>query len=217
MARPLASTGPGTARSGAGAPVLVWDLPLRLFHWSLVLLFLAAWWTGSRESLFGLHEACGFALAGLLAFRLVWGFAGNRAARFASFLAGPRAVAAHLRDLLRGRLHPEPGHNPLGGWAVAVMLLLLLTEVVSGLFSATFDYEGPFARLLPDAWSDAMAAAHAIDLDLLWGMIGLHLLGVAVTSILGRENLIGAMITGRKRLAAGDHGAGQGVERLEPR
>jgi cytochrome b len=196
MARAIRTPGPG-----AGETVLVWDLPLRLFHWILVLLFLVAWWTGSRENFFGLHEACGLVLAGLLVFRVVWGFAGNRAARFASFLSGPRAVGAHLRDLLRGRLHPEPGHNPLGGWAVAVMLCLLLTEVVSGLFSSTFDYEGPLARLLPDSWTDSMAAIHAVNLDLLWGMIGLHLLGVVATSILGRENLVGAMITGRKRLA----------------
>ena len=89
----------------------------------------------------------------------------------------------------------------VGGWAVAVMLCLLLTEVVSGLFSSTFDYEGPLARLLPDSWTDSMAAIHAVNLDLLWGMIGLHLLGVVATSILGRENLVAAMITGRKRLS----------------
>jgi cytochrome b len=207
MARAIRTPGPG-----AGEAVLVWDLPLRLFHWTLVLLFLAAWWTGSRENLFGLHEACGLALSGLLVFRVVWGFAGNRAARFASFLGGPRAVGAHLRDLLRGRLHPEPGHNPLGGWAVAVMLCLLLTEVVSGLFSSTFDYEGPLARLLPDSWTDSMAAIHAVNLDLLWGMIGLHLLGVVATSILGRENLVAAMITGRKRLAARPIGLGASRE-----
>ena len=84
---------------------------------------------------------------------------------------------------------------------IAWMLCLLLTEVVSGLFSSTFDYEGPLARLLPDSWTDSMAAMHSVNLDLLWGMIGLHLLGVVATSILGRENLVGAMITGRKRLA----------------
>ena len=82
MARAIRAPGPGAREA-----VLVWDLPLRLFHWTLVLLFLAAWWTGSREKLFALHEACGLALSGLLVFRVVWGFAGNRAARFASFPA----------------------------------------------------------------------------------------------------------------------------------
>jgi cytochrome b len=93
-----------------------------------------------------------------------------------------------------------PGHNALGGWAVAVMLILLLVEVVSGLFSSTFDYEGPLAPLVSDAWADRMAAIHSINLDLLLAMIGLHLLAIAVTSILGRENLVASMIHGRKKL-----------------
>jgi cytochrome b len=181
--------------------VTVWDLPLRLFHWSLLLLFVLAYATGNRERSYGLHQAAGFALLGLLAFRLIWGFLGNRAARFAGFLRGPRAVAAHIRELLRGRIEPEAGHNPLGGWAVAVMLILLLVEVLSGLFSSTFDYEGPLASLLPDVWSDRMAGIHSFNLDLLLAMIGLHLLGIAVTSILGRENLVASMIHGRKRLS----------------
>ncbi|HEY8017088.1 MAG TPA: cytochrome b/b6 domain-containing protein, partial [Dongiaceae bacterium] len=106
----------------------VWDLPLRLFHWSLLLLFVIAYATGNREQYYGLHKAAGFALFGLLIFRLIWGFAGNRAARFSSFIRGPRAALAHIRELLRGRVHPVPGHNALGGWAVAVMLILLLVE-----------------------------------------------------------------------------------------
>jgi len=182
--------------------VKVWDLPLRLFHWSLLLLFVVAYFTGSRVQFYALHQAAGIALFGLLIFRLIWGFSGSRSSQFASFLAGPRAVLAHARELLKGRAEPLPGHNPLGGWSVAVMLALLLIEAVSGLFSSTFDYAGPLAGLVPDEWADRMAAIHAINLDLLLGMIGLHLLGVAVTSILGRENLVASMIHGRKHLSA---------------
>lgn len=180
--------------------VRVWDLPLRLFHWNLLLLFVIAYATGNREQYYGLHKAAGFALFGLLIFRLIWGFVGNRAAHFSSFIRGPRAALAHVRELLRGRAHPVAGHNALGGWAVAVMLILLLTEVVSGLFSSTFDYEGPLAPLVSDAWSDRMAAIHSINLDLLLAMIALHLLAITVTSILGRENLVASMIHGRKQL-----------------
>ncbi len=180
--------------------VRVWDLPLRLFHWSLLLLFVIAYATGNREQYYGVHKAAGFSLFGLLIFRLIWGFAGNRAARFSSFIRGPRAALAHVRALLRGRAHPVAGHNALGGWAVAIMLILLLTEVVSGLFSSTFDYEGPLAPLVSDTWADRMAAVHSINLDLLLAMIGLHLLAIAVTSILGRENLVASMIHGRKQL-----------------
>ncbi len=187
--------------SGARA-VTVWDLPLRLFHWSLLLLFVIAYATGNRERYYGLHQAAGFALLGLLAFRLFWGFLGNRAARFSGFLRGPRAVSDHVRELLHGRVERAAGHNPLGGWAVIAMLVLLVVEVISGLFSSTFDYEGPLASLVSDAWSDRMASIHSLNLDLLLAMIGLHLLGIAVTSILGRENLVASMIHGRKLLAS---------------
>jgi len=182
--------------------VKAWDLPLRLFHWTLLLLFVIAYATGSRVQYYALHQAAGVALFGLLIFRVIWGFAGSQAARFSSFLKGPRAALAHVRGLLRGRAESLPGHNPLGGWGVVVMLALLLIEAVSGLFSSTFDYAGPLAGLVPDEWADRMAAIHAINLDLLLGMIGLHLLGVAITSILGRENLVASMVHGRKHLSA---------------
>ena len=183
-------------------PVAVWDLPLRLFHWVLLLLFIIAYETGSRPQYYSVHEAAGFALFGLLIFRLIWGFIGNRAARFSSFLKGPRAAAVHIRELLQGHALPVAGHNPLGGWAIVVMLLLLLIESVSGLFSSTFDYSGPLAPLVSDDWADRMATIHALNLDLLLAMIGLHLIAIAVTSILGRENLVASMIHGRKHLAS---------------
>lgn len=179
----------------------VWDLPLRLFHWSLLLLFLIAYVTGSRVRYYAVHEAAGIALFGLLIFRLIWGFIGSEPARFSSFLKGPRAVLSHVRELLQRRAEPLPGHNPLGGWGVAVMLALLVIESISGLFSSTFDYAGPLAPLVLDAWADRMASIHAINLNLLLGMIGLHLLGVALTSFFGRENLVASMIHGRKHLA----------------
>lgn len=190
--------------------VKVWDLPLRLFHWSLLLLFVIAYATGSRVQYYAVHQAAGIALFGLLIFRIIWGFAGSRPARFSSFLKGPGAVLTHARELLKGRAEPLPGHNPLGGWGVAVMLVLLLVETVSGLFGSTFDYAGPLAGLVPDEWANRMAVIHAVNLDLLLGMIGLHLLGVAVTSILGRENLVASMIHGRKHLAAATAAPAQG-------
>lgn len=189
-------------RPSSKSAVTVWDLPLRLFHWSLLLLFVVAYATGNRVQYYGAHEAAGISLFGLLVFRLIWGFAGNQAARFSTFLRGPRAALTHVRELLQGRAEPAAGHNPVGGWAVAVMLILLLIESVSGLFSSTFDYAGPLAPLVSDAWADRMATIHAVNLDLLLAMIGLHLLGIALTSILGRENLVASMIHGRKHLAA---------------
>ena len=103
------------------------------FPLGLALLFVLAYATGNRERYYELHQAAGIAMFGLLVFRCIWGFAGNRAARFSSFLGRPRAALAHVRELLQGRAEPVAGHNPLGGWAVAVMLVLLLVEVVGPL------------------------------------------------------------------------------------
>src|SRR5689334_4658634 len=134
-------------RTAGKSKVKVWDLPVRLFHWTLLLLFLIAYATGNRVQYYPVHEGAGIALFTLLIFRLIWGFAGNQAARFSSFLKGPRAVVSHVKELLLGRTEPLPGHNPLGGWGVAVLLALLLIESISGLFSSTFDYTGPLAPL----------------------------------------------------------------------
>src|ERR1044071_6397125 len=121
-----------SATSGKST-VKVWDLPVRLFHWTLLLLFLIAYATGNRVQYYAVHEAAGVTLFALLIFRLIWGFAGNQAARFSSFLKVPRAVVSHVRELLQGHAEPVPGHNPLGRWGVAAMLALLLIETISGL------------------------------------------------------------------------------------
>ena len=186
------------------AEVTVWDWALRLFHWALVLLFVVAYLSGITPGYYALHKAAGYGILGLLIFRLVWGFAGPKPARFASFIRGPAAALAHLRELLRRTHHPMPGHNPLGGWAVVAILLLMLVQTVSGLFASTFDYEGPLARLLSDAGQDWMAQIHAFAINLLLLVLGVHLLGIAATSVLGSENLVASMIHGRKRLAAAD-------------
>ena len=181
----------------------VWDPLLRIFHWALVLLFVVAYLSGSRPAYYRVHEIAGIGILGLVIFRILWGFAGPQPARFADFLRGPRAVMGHLRDLLGRRHHPVMGHNPLGGWAVLVILTLVLVEVVSGLFASTFDYDGPLARLVPDVWAATMADIHLVNLNLLLAILLVHLTGVAVTSALGQENLVASMIHGRKRLASG--------------
>ena len=182
--------------------VPVWDPFLRIFHWGLVLLFVVAYVSGSRPAYYRIHLASGAAILGLVIFRLIWGFLGPRPARFADFLRGPRAVIAHLRELVGGRHRAVPGHNPIGGWAVMVILLLVLVEVFSGLFASTFDYDGPLARLVPDAWAAALADVHMLNLNLLLAILLVHLAGVAITSALGHENLVASMIHGRKQLPA---------------
>jgi len=182
--------------------VPVWDPFLRLFHWGLVLLFIAAYLSGSRPAYYRIHEATGLAILGLVIFRILWGFIGPRPARFVDFLRGPRAVVIHIRELLGGRHRPMPGHNPLGGWAVLAILLLIFAEVLSGLFASTFDYDGPLAGLLSESWAAAMADIHALNLNLLLAVLLVHVAGVAVTSALGHENLVASMIHGRKAVPA---------------
>jgi cytochrome b len=188
----------------ASVAATVWDLPLRLFHWALVLLFAVAYVSGGRPGYYGLHKSAGYAILGLLVFRLIWGFIGPGPARFVSFLKGPVAAFGHLKELLHRRHRPLPGHNPLGGWAVVAILALMAVQAVSGLFATTFDYEGPLARLLSNAGQDMMAALHAFNMDLLLAILVVHLVGIAATSLLGRENLVASMIHGRKELPVGD-------------
>jgi len=188
----------------ASISVTVWDLPLRVFHWALVLLFAVAYLSGSRPGYYEVHKASGYAILGLLVFRLIWGFIGPVPARFASFVKGPAAAFGHLKELLQRRHRPLPGHNPLGGWAVVAILALMAVQSVSGLFATTFDYEGPLARLLSDAGQDMMAGLHAFTMNLLLAVLAVHLVGIAVTSLLCRENLVASIIPGRKQLPVGD-------------
>src|SRR5262245_2329397 len=108
---------------------LLWDLPVRIFHWGVVALLPAAWWT-AEEWHFEVHQWIGCTLRVLVVGRILWGFIGSRHARFADFLVGPRAVLAYLR----GAVPASAGHNPLGGWSVVVLLTLLLAQAISGLF-----------------------------------------------------------------------------------
>lgn len=188
----------------AGIAATVWDLPIRVFHWALALLFAVAYLSGVQPGYYAVHKGSGYAILGLLVFRLIWGFIGPGPARFVSFIKGPAVVLGHLKELLHRQHRPLPGHNPLGGWAVVAILALMAVQIMSGLFAATFDYEGPLARLLSDSGQDMMAGLHAFTVNLLLAVLALHLVGIAVTSFLGRENLIASMIHGRKQLAVGD-------------
>ncbi len=166
--------------------VLVWDAPVRVFHWLAVLSFAGAWLTAESERWRLLHVTLGYTLAGLVAFRLVWGLVGTRHARFANFVRGPKAVFEHLRDMVQGRFERHAGHNPAGALAIVALLGTALALTVSGW--ALFD--GPGGDWLEDVHEGAANAMLAL--------VGLHLAGVALASWLGRENLVGAMFSGRK-------------------
>lgn len=172
--------------------ILVWDAPVRVFHWLMVLAFAGAWLTGEEDAWRLLHVTLGYTMAGLVAFRIAWGVAGTRHARFTDFVRGPGAVLRYLRALLRGRPEHYAGHNPAG--AVGILALLFLTVAVAASGWATeYRYGG-----------DLMEEVHEVLASLMLALVALHVAAVLLSSWLHRENLIGAMISGRKKGAPDD-------------
>ncbi len=124
--------------------VAVWDIWVRLFHWSLVVLFTVAWFTGEEEN--DLHIWAGYAILGLLVFRVIWGFVGSRHARFGDFIRPPAEVVSYLKGLASGRVRHYLGHNPAGGWMILALLLSLSVVTFSGLkVYAIEEGKGPLA------------------------------------------------------------------------
>ena len=204
---------PGDDAPAAGAPtvaVRVWDGPTRLFHWTLALLVAANVATGHFDSMLGAntldwHRRFGYALLGLVAFRLVWGFAGGTHARFASFLKGPRAVLGYAKALASGAHPVTAGHNPMGGWSVVALLASVATQAITGLFIVQEDYgiAGPLSRFVSGATSDRMNSIHEANGWVLCALAGLHLAAIVMHTVKWREDLVGAMLSGVKRLPAG--------------
>ena len=188
--------------SGIRLSIRVWDLPIRLFHWAVVVLLIVCW-ISEREFWMRIHFLAGYALLCLLLFRLAWGFVGSDTARFGRFLTGPDRVLAHLARLRRREADTELGHNAAGGWMVLVLLVLLAVETLSGLFARDDDIsEGPLAHLLPGRGTDASLSTHAACWDLILAAVALHLLAILGYRVLKGQNLLRPMITGKKRLPA---------------
>lgn len=184
--------------------VRVWDPLVRLFHWSLVLAFAVAYLSGEGEDEWiRLHELSGYVVAGLVLFRLLWGFVGTRHARFSDFVFSPATVLAYTRDLLRGQARRYLGHNPLGGAMVVALLIMLALATLTGLIAyGTGEQAGPLAPWAGTAapWvAEAFKEIHEFFANATLVLVVLHIAGVIVSSLLHRENLVRAMLTGRKR------------------
>jgi cytochrome b len=177
-----------TQEGGAGAPMVrVWDPFVRIFHWSLVALFIIAFVTG--DEIEQLHIAAGYAIAVLVALRIVWGFIGPRHARFSDFVRGPAATLDHLRQSVRGRAPRFLGHNPAGGLMTVALLGMLVAISVTGVMLTSDAFWGA-------QWVEDL---HEGLVYLTLGLIALHVAGVVLASYEHGENLVKAMITGRKR------------------
>jgi cytochrome b len=187
--------------SGPDAQVRVWDLPIRLFHWLVTVLFGFCWWSAENDHL-DWHMLAGFAVLALVLFRIYWGFAGSATARFISFLKGPRTVFGYARNLFRQSESVAFGHNPMGGWSVIALILLLLVQTVLGLFAIDVDgiNAGPLDTLVSFELGRRFAHLHGRVFNLLLILTAIHLGAVLFYWLFKRENLIGPMITGRRRL-----------------
>jgi cytochrome b len=184
----------------SGRPILVWDLPTRLFHWLLATLVLASFVTGEIGGLWmRYHIWSGCAILGLLLFRLAWGFVGGRHARFSAFVRGPGAVLRYTQTMLRRDAPKHLGHNPLGGWSVLAMLFALLVQAATGLF-ANDDIitEGPLYPWVDKATSDWLTGIHLLNQGVVLLLVAVHVMAVLFYLIIKHENLVLPMLTGRK-------------------
>ena len=177
--------------------ITVWDLPTRIFHWSLVLLIIVGVITTEAEAywMMDAHMYSGYAIMVLIIFRVFWGFLGGRHARFADFIRGPGAVLSYFQQLRQRNIPEYRGHNPAMFQFVPVVLV---NDILN---------EGPLANTVSKTFSDQMTWLHDVNSNLLYVMVGLHVLVIIIHRLMG-ENLVLAMVRGRKP----DHGASPGNE-----
>lgn len=181
-------------------PILVWDLPTRLFHWLLVLLVIASFVTGKIGGAWmPYHLWSGFAILSVLIFRIIWGLAGGRHARFSAFVRGPGAVRRYAKTMLHRDAPKYPGHNPLGGWSVVAMLGSLLIQAGTGLFANDDIFtEGPLFPWVGKATSDWLTHVHRLNQGVILVLVGVHVGAIAFYLIIKHENLIQPMLNGYK-------------------
>ncbi len=198
--------------------VQVWDILIRLFHWSLVAAFTVAYLTSEEENPW--HIYSGYLVLGLIVFRVLWGIIGSKHARFSDFIYSPATVAAYIKSLRTGTAQHYLGHNPLGGWMVLALLTTLFVVTLSGLkVYAIEEGKGPFAassiNLTPlstahaeeeedgkqntnEAEEEFWEEIHEASSNFMLLLIAVHVLGVVVASRMHKESLVKAMFTGKK-------------------
>lgn len=193
--------------SGEPVRVRLWDPLLRVYHWLLAFFVIAAWLLGKfGPNVMTLHFWCGYAVGGLLVFRLVWGFVGPPPARFFHFITGPGKVVTYLRGIFRREPSYWPGHNPLGALSVVAMLLVLAVQVGSGLISDPDDFinVGPLADEVSRATSTAAVGWHHLASTVMLILVILHVCTILYYRLWKREDLVRPMLTGWKLVRRDD-------------
>lgn len=168
-------------------PILVWDFPVRVFHWLLVLSFAGAWITSESEALQMIHYAFGYSACALVLFRVIWGVVGTRYARFSQFLKGPAEIIHHMKSLLTGGLHSSPGHNPAGVLVMVLLMGLILLIGLTGFLS------------VKDLFGDIMGEAHEAVASFALAVVAIHVAAAIIMSFIQKENLILSMVSGKKQ------------------
>jgi cytochrome b len=194
------------AASERGLSGKLWDLPTRLFHWSLVVLIIFSWWTHPDHM--DWHRLSGLAILGLLVFRIIWGFVGATTARFAQFVRGPRETVAYLRRMFdRKAVAGTPGHNPIGAWSVLLMVGLLCFQVISGLFAVDVDgiESGPLSDRVDFDTGRWFSQWHETSFTILQILVALHVAAILFYLFYKRTNLVTPMLTGRARSVENHH------------
>lgn len=198
--------------------IKVWDIGVRIFHWTLLISFIIAWFSAEESEL--VHSWVGYFIVGLVAFRIIWGFIGTRYARFRNFIYSPSHIVSYLRSLRSKRPEHYLGHNPAGGLMILMLLLNLVFISWTGLEAWGAEGHGPFAQstefqLIPEAYASGVSGAseshsmnneeeeyweelHEFFVNLMLLLIVIHVLGVVISSKLHKENLVKSMINGYK-------------------
>jgi cytochrome b len=187
MPNGIATPQPPRPDDAASAMAKVWDLPQRIVHWTLALAVLIAWCSANIFD--AVHEMAGYAALGLVAFRIAWGFFGSYHARFAHFVRRPAGVLQYLRRLADRRAERYLGHNPAGAAMILALLATIVISTISGWMQITERFFGV----------DWVEAVHTYSSHLVLILAAMHVAGVLLMCALQRENLVLAMITGRKR------------------
>lgn len=167
--------------------ILVWDFPIRVFHWLLAISFAGAWLTSESEAQQLIHYAFGYSACAIILFRIVWGIVGTRYARFTQFIKGPTETWKHIKSLLVGKQTLGPGHNPAGALVMISLVILILLIDLTGYW------------IVKDVLGEWMSGAHEAIANLAFGFALIHLAAAIIMSLVQKENLVKSMFTGIKQ------------------
>jgi cytochrome b len=185
---------------------LVWDIPVRVFHWLLVLCLLGQWLTAEvLEDAMDIHFYIGYFTLGLIIFRLVWGFVGTKYAKFSSFISGPKAMREYFHSIRTKQHTLSTGHNSVGGLILPAIIIVVGLQAISGLFTTDdIVYSGPYYDSSNTELQECMQWLHHNVFDILVAIIGLHLVAITWYLVFLKHNLIGPMLDGKKAIAQKD-------------